>query len=387
MRTTIFSSFLLFSISIVSYSQSVTPVALADGKYGFTFKNLYFEVDAQMGGRIRSFKIDSEDVIFSDWENNSLLSGSTFWPSPQENWGWPPSTALDSDPYTSQITNNKLVLVGDADSESGLYFEKIFSASESDSSISIEYIIHNSNSSSQTWAPWEVTRVPQNGLTFFGKGNGDVWGDMAGSSSESLNCVWYDQSVDPDGAKFFCDGKGWIAHVNTNKQFFIKVFNDIDEDKAAPGEAEIEVYTNPGLKYTELENQGAYSEIPAYGSYSWIVKWYLRNLPISIDASNSNQALVDYANGFVKRLPVSINNMSSGFNVYPNPANNYIMLPEKQQVTNSNILIYNILGKLVLHSNIQSNRLDISQLSPGFYVLEINTKGSPSAKSSFLISR
>jgi hypothetical protein len=42
---------------------------------------------------------------------------------------------------------------------------------------------------------------------------------------------------------------------------FIKKFYDVASGKAAPNEAEVEVYTSGSLPYTELENQGTYTTI------------------------------------------------------------------------------------------------------------------------------
>src|SRR4051812_24478711 len=71
------------------------PQAKKNGIYSFRIANLTFEVDAKAGGRVSTFKIDDKDFL-SGKNINSDNWGSTFWPSPQSAWGWPPLAELDN---------------------------------------------------------------------------------------------------------------------------------------------------------------------------------------------------------------------------------------------------------------------------------------------------
>ena len=77
----------------------------------------------------------------------------------------------------------------------------------------------------------------------------------------------------------------------------VKSFNDEPASSAAPNEAEIEIYATP--QYAEVEQQGAYTSIPAMGSTTWTVTWFLRPMPEGASATPGNTALVD----FVDALP------------------------------------------------------------------------------------
>lgn len=70
---------------------------------------------------------------------------------------------------------------------------------------------------------------------------------------------------------------------------------------------------------------------------------------------------------------VSDNAFSSGVKIYPNPAKNFLKI-ETNNVTVSSISLYNILGKNVYSQNgLLNNELDISALSSGVYLMQINS--------------
>jgi hypothetical protein len=95
----------------------------------------------------------------------------------------------------------------------------------------------------------------------------------------------------------FADGRGWLAHVTTEGALLVKTFGDLSPEEFAPGEAEIELYSSPqspaDRAYVEIENQGAFSEIPEGNETAWPVTWYLRTLPPTVPASAS-EALVEF---------------------------------------------------------------------------------------------
>ena len=292
-------AFMQVLVYSTTFAQNVEPVKGEGGKYSFGFANLYFEVDASKGGRICSFQLDKKEILYNS--ANMLQSGSTFWPSPQSVWNWPPNAVLDRRSYASTILKNELVLTSDT-SSLHLQFIKIFSANSKDSSISIKYVMKNTSTTAISWAPWEITRVKASGITFFEKGEGSVTGDMVSNTNEISGIVWYDQNTSTNSMsikKFFCDGKGWLAHVTTDNILFIKNFTDIPLAKAAPAESEIEVYTEPSKLYTELENQGAYVTLNPKDSISWQVKWYARKLPEKTSVKAGSNELVALTNKII----------------------------------------------------------------------------------------
>jgi len=109
----------------------------------------------------------------------------------------------------------------------------------------------------------------------------------------------YDASVITNDQKLFADGaEGWIAHANGGL-VFIKSFSDISLAQAAPSEAEIELFANGAHTYVELENQGAYAPIPAGGTSTWSVRWFVRPVPASIPTAVGSAALVDYVRSVI----------------------------------------------------------------------------------------
>lgn len=63
--------------------------------------------------------------------------------------------------------------------------------------------------------------------------------------------------------------------------------------------------------------------------------------------------------------------ISNSVVIYPNPAKNFIKINNKGSL--ENISVYDILGKLVLKSNIANNEIDISNLKSGIYLFKIET--------------
>ncbi len=74
-------------------------------------------------------------------------------------------------------------------------------------------------------------------------------------------------------------------------------------------------------------------------------------------------------NELINFTPITKDNQ---FEVYPNPATDYIKIVVKDNSQIDNVKIYSLDGKLLLHSKIY-DAVDVSTLSVGTYVLQINT--------------
>jgi len=231
--------FFVSLIGLPSFSQLVAPQKGTGSKYFFSSYNIYFEVDTTNGARISSFKINNNEILYNQSTQN--MNGSTFWPSPQSLWGWPPLSAIDNKPYKINISNNKLIATSSIDTKLKIRVIKKFFFDSRDTSIHINYCIKNENNVQKKYAHWEITRVPADGLVFFAKGQTDVSGNMATSVQEINGIYWYDQVNTISGDKFFCDGEGWLAFINQSNYLFVKKFANINSSAAATGEAEVEV--------------------------------------------------------------------------------------------------------------------------------------------------
>lgn len=65
------------------------------------------------------------------------------------------------------------------------------------------------------------------------------------------------------------------------------------------------------------------------------------------------------------------------FSVFPNPANSYLKIQASNELENSEIKIYNLDGRLLIHENYQGS-IDISSIISGVYILEITNNDQTS---------
>jgi hypothetical protein len=286
-----------------SEAQKEKPVKKENGIYSFQVANLTFEVDAKSGGRVSAFKIDGKDFL-SGKNINPENWGSTFWSSPQSAWGWPPPAELDKLEYSGGIENNTVVLSSQKDPKLGYVVKKEFTANAKDTSVTIRYTIINNSDSTRSVSPWEITRVPPGGLTFFPTGKGNKNGGLAPLMKDAIGMTWfaYNASLVPEGnVKLICDGsEGWMAQINKGV-ILIKKWDEVPLEKNAPGEGEVEIYANPDKSYIEIEPQGPYTQLAPGASSAWEVKWYLRSLPAGLKAEVGNKGLVDFVRSSISK--------------------------------------------------------------------------------------
>jgi hypothetical protein len=270
------------------------------------------QVGPASSARISSLKYQGTELLYLNSSGGNVLWGSTAWASPQAYWTascksantvdcWPPPAAMDGSAYTGGVdaADTSITYTGTADSYMHLRIRKTFSANLKDSSFTNLYHYVNASSSPITWGPWEDTRFPSGGLTFWPTGSGTPTGNagLLKQVRDTLGVTWftYDSSASLSGTtKIFADGgaAGWMAHVDKGRVLIIKKFTDTPPAKKAPGtENECELYVTQALQ--EMELQGAYDAIPANDSVAWEVKWFVRKLPDGI-AISRNKALADF---------------------------------------------------------------------------------------------
>ncbi len=190
----------------------------------------------------------------------------------------------DKNPYQVNLSGQKLVLTSEVSEKLHYRISKEFSADATGNAIVVKYGISNEGKEAQRVAPWEITRVPNDGLIFFDASVDDITPDNLMSFKNAHGAAWYEADTTEENRKINADGKGWLAYCN-NGLLLIKDFQDLDASEPAPGEAEIQVYVNRGKTYIELESQGAYTLLQPGESLHWTVKWYLQ--PCLMDAMPS----------------------------------------------------------------------------------------------------
>jgi len=258
-------------LAVAAFAQGVQ--ALDDDKYSVSADGVTLIVDAAHGGKILSYKLGDEEVLNQGRFPNSF--GSTFWTSPQSEWNWPPVAEYDTKPFTAEIQDGDLVLTGDKSERFGYRVRKRISANPESGAIEITYTILNESGETRQVAPWEISRVPNGGVLFFEAPEVEPANNMAGLPfTFEQGAAWYVMDEAHENRKINADGSGWLAFAN-GKLLFIKMFQDLKAGEAAPAEAEIQIYVNPGKTFVEVEEQGPYTTLQPGESVDWTVCWYL----------------------------------------------------------------------------------------------------------------
>jgi hypothetical protein len=244
-----------------------------DGLYTISLGEIKMTVDAEHGAKILSFKYGDEEILNQGDAPNSF--GSTFWTSPQKEWNWPPVEEYDTKPFAAKIDGDKLLMDGQT-SKFGYSIHKEFTADKKSKSIEIKYSILNESDEERMVAPWEISRVPNDGMIFFESDAVEAANNMTALPFEfKYGGAWYIMDEAEEFRKINSDGKGWLAYLNSKGLLFVKKFQDLKASEPAPAEAEIQVYANMGKTFIEVEEQGAYVSVKPGESVSWTARWYL----------------------------------------------------------------------------------------------------------------
>ena len=273
MKNRILLSLLLLGSLLGSRAAAQTVTALEDGLYRITEDDVTMTVDAQHGGKILSFKLGEAEVLNQGRFPNSF--GSTFWTSPQAQWNWPPVAEYDTAPFSAEIRDGALLLTGQKSERFGYRIRKRFETNPEDGAIVITYTIVNESGETRQVAPWEISRVPNGGVVFFDAPAVEPANNMEGLPfTFAHGAAWYVMDEASMNRKINADGHGWLA-FSANGLMLVKAFDDIEAAQAAPGEAEIQIYANPGKTFVEIEEQGPYTTLAPGASLDWTVRWYV----------------------------------------------------------------------------------------------------------------
>jgi hypothetical protein len=269
------------------------------GRYVLDWGDGHIEIDPITGGRVTGLYLGDTNLLTGPAADPGNF-GSTFWPAPQAAWGWPPLPEIDHGPYEVVIHPGALVLVGANNLALGVSVDKRVAVDRGRGAVVFEFSINNRGAAPVQLAPWQITRVPPGGLSFFPTGSGSYPpSNLAVRDLGGVTWYAYDAAAVTDHQKLFADGsEGWLAHAGGGT-LLVKTFDVVARAEQAPGEAQIEIYASPAHTYVEVEVQGAYRTIAPGGSLAWRVVWLARRLPADITPAAGSAALLAMVRGLV----------------------------------------------------------------------------------------
>ena len=297
----------------------VTPINRSSTSYVLEFGDTYFEVNPMMGARVTNVHLKGGSNLLGAGMGDNM--GSTFWPSPQANWTWPPTdsasiTNINDKPYTPSNDDTSMTFVGMAATDVGISVTKKFAADLANEAVVATYTMIGS-ASGKSAAPWEITRFAQTGVTFF-KSGGTVSSvkPMAQNmdqptTMDAAGCTWLkspgtfasasskDQLLTVNGAG------GWLAHAD-GTWVVVKKFTATPANMIATGEGEIDIYmNNPGntsnsIPYMEVEEQGPYGAVAQNMNVNWTVTWFVRPLPSGAMPVPGDSTLASFVQSLVQ---------------------------------------------------------------------------------------
>jgi hypothetical protein len=279
--------------------QPVKP-AVDGGRHVLAWDDVRIEIDAATGGRVTALRLGGRNLLSAPAADAANF-GSTFWPSPQSAWGWPPLAEIDHGPYRAEIEPAAIVMRSATSPVLGVSVDKRVAADAGRGAVIFDFAIHNRGAAPVQLAPWQITRVPVGGLSLFPTGAGALAPSNL-AVREALGVTWYafDAAAVTDHQKLFADGReGWLAHVDGDA-LLVKTFAIVPRAAQAPGEAQIEIYATPAHTYVEIEAQGACETIAPGAASSWRVVWLVRRLPPEVPGAVGSGPLLDFIRGIVE---------------------------------------------------------------------------------------
>lgn len=269
------------SDNTVMPEQKTRQVVLENGCYRLV-------VDAELGARITEFSINGRNCLTV----SGPQIGSTFWPSPQEAWGWPPPAVLDSMPYAASQQADAWVFTSNPCPDTGLVLAKVVAPQPK--GFTVTYKMHNPGEAPLRYAHWEISRI-DGGLTFYRAKSAPLANSNLVVVAKG-DVYWHDYTPagEEQNLKLFANNSdGWLANLN-NGLLLKKTFPTIAEADIAPNEAEVEIYAHgdPANPYIEIEQQGAYVEIGAGETKSWTVVWSLEEFANAGETLGSEELVV-----------------------------------------------------------------------------------------------
>ena len=214
------------------------------------------------------------------------------------------------------------------------------------------------------------------------KGNmmyfGGKWTTMYAAGNNTLDYNWAIQ-----GGLKTKDGKTYtispIAENHTPATYEGKLSNvkfDYDPDKAVTADfSYYNVYRNNELIKTNLKNKTYTDMSVPDGNYVYGVTAVYVN-GCESDPVQTESITISWQ---------GINDVTAEVSVYPNPANNSVMINGKNI---TNIVVYNSLGQVIENITVNGNSKNVNTTNykPGMYFFDVNTENNGTAKTKVVIN-
>lgn len=255
--------------------------------------DLSIQIAPNIAARVAHMTFRGHELLVGS-EVNSANFGTTYWTSPQADWGWPPVVEVDSAPYEAKIVAGEghgqgWGFIGPKAEIGSRSFriEKRFYPGPHPGSIDTCYSIVNIGDQEFQMASWEIARVPAGGVTFFPTGQTELTPILPHHPlhpSKHAGCSFFDHRAFELGKslKLHADGReGFLAHA-TAQHLILKLFKDTQAHQQAPGEGECEIFANLDGKYVEIEVQGPYVAILPGLRHDFKVRTAVVPLPVDV---------------------------------------------------------------------------------------------------------
>jgi hypothetical protein len=301
-----------------------------DGRVLLAFDAVHVEFEPGCGGRVARLRLNETELLVGPSVHPDNW-GSTYWTSPQTDWGWPPVAAVDHEPYGVAVEGSSVVLTSgsalagpkrlsvtkrftprslsgtDATARGGNPSGTAGTGRTQVPGLTVEYVVRNLGEEPFSIASWEISRVPPGGLSFFEAGAREytlVGPHTILPTTKRGGITWFDHRdfVAGQGAKLNADSPGsWLAHVVRGPRpvLFLKRYQPVPLDAQAPGEGVVELYADELGSYVEVENQGPFALIEPAGTSTYRVDWLLAELPEGLEPGVDAPELVAFVHSLL----------------------------------------------------------------------------------------
>ena len=238
---------------------------------------------------------DVSSGISGPWSNKYGYGGYKTWPAPQSEWPgtWPPPPIMDWGEYEYEVTHASkdsvtVWLKGQTEQYQApdLRFDRYITVYKNSTLAKVVTVLFNDSDTEKNQAIWEVTQTIvqhenkhdyNNFSAYFPAAKAsDIWGSGGPHYEEVLPGIYKANYSSVEGKIFVAASDGWVCFVDErDKQTYTKVFDMPEGAEYADDGASVEIYTNGGNRYMEVEVLGPYEPIgPDGDSIVFVEYWY-----------------------------------------------------------------------------------------------------------------